>query len=189
MRLPVNWLRDYADLDPATTPTELSDALIRVGLEVERVESGADGLSGPIVVGRVLSAEPEPQKNGKTIRWCSVDTGEAEPHGIVCGAPNVEAGGLVVVALPGAVLPGGFAIAARKTYGHISDGMICSVRELGIGDDHDGILVLPGVIRPDQAPTRWTCSACATPCWTSPSPPTAATASRCAAWPARPRSH
>ena len=143
MRLPVNWLRDYADLDPATTPTELSDALIRVGLEVERVESGADGLSGPIVIGRVLSAEPEPQKNGKTIRWCSVDTGDAEPHGIVCGAPNVEAGGLVVVALPGAALPGGFAIAARKTYGHISDGMICSVRELGIGDDHDGILVLP----------------------------------------------
>ena len=76
MRLPVNWLREYADLDPATTPTELSDALIRVGLEVERVESAADGLSGPIVVGRVLSAEPEPQKNGKTIRWCSVDVGE-----------------------------------------------------------------------------------------------------------------
>ena len=143
MRLPVTWLRDYADLDPATTPTELSDALIRVGLEVERVESGADGLSGPIVVGRVLSAEAEPQKNGKTIRWCSVDVGESEPRGIVCGAPNVEAGGLVVVARPGAVLPGGFAIAARKTYGHLSDGMICSVRELGIGDEHDGILVLP----------------------------------------------
>src|ERR1700712_2127264 len=142
MRLPVNWLREYADLDPATTPGELPDALVRVGLEVERVESAADGLSGPIVIGRVLSAEPEPQKNGKTIRWCLVAVGAGEPRGIVCGAPNGAAGGLVVVALPGAVLPGGFAIAARKTYGHISDGMICSTRELGIGDDHDGILVL-----------------------------------------------
>jgi phenylalanyl-tRNA synthetase beta chain len=149
MRLPVNWLREYADLDPATTPSELSEALVRVGLEVERVESAADGLSGPIVVGRVLSAEPEPQKNGKTIRWCSVDVGADEPRGIVCGAPNVTAGGLVVVALPGAVLPGGFAIAARKTYGHISDGMICSVRELGIGDDHAGILVLPESVLAD----------------------------------------
>ena len=147
MRLPVNWLRDYVDLDPSTTPTELADALIRVGLEVERVESGSDALSGPIVVGRVLSAEPEPQKNGKTIRWCVVDVGEDEPRGVVCGAPNVQAGAVVVVALPGAVLPGG-AIAARRTYGHVSDGMICSVRELGIGDDHAGILVLPA----DSAP-------------------------------------
>src|SRR4029453_11801523 len=87
-------------------------------------------------------AVPEPQKNGKTIEWCQVDVGEAEPRGIVCGAHNFAAGDLVVVALPGSVLPGGFEIGARKTYGHISDGMICSVRELGIGVDHTGILVL-----------------------------------------------
>ena len=90
----------------------------------------------------MLSFADEPQKNGKTIRWCQVDVGEAEPRGIVCGAHNFAEGDLVVVSLPGAVLPGGFAISARKTYGHISDGMICSVRELGIGDDHEGILVL-----------------------------------------------
>ena len=93
--------------------------------------------SAPTCPGRSSSAaccraEPEPQKNGKTIRWCQVDVGEEHdadgnaPRGIVCGAHNFAAGDLVVVALPGAVLPGGFAIAARKTYGHVSDGMICS---------------------------------------------------------------
>ncbi|HZY76700.1 MAG TPA: phenylalanine--tRNA ligase subunit beta [Jatrophihabitantaceae bacterium] len=142
MRAPISWLAEYVDLPDGLAPRELGDALVRVGLEVERVESGADGLSGPIVVGRVLEFAEEPQKNGKTIRWCQVDVGEPEPRGIVCGAHNFAVGDLVVVSLPGAVLPGGFAITARKTYGHVSDGMICSVRELGIGEDHDGILVL-----------------------------------------------
>ena len=83
----------------------------------------------------MLSLEDEPQKNGKTIRWCQVDVGDAngtgEPQGIVCGAHNFAVGDLVVVVLPGAVLPGGFEISARKTYGHVSAGMICSTRELG----------------------------------------------------------
>ncbi len=143
MKAPIGWLAEHADLPTDLDPRALADALIRVGLEVERVESGAEDISGPLVVGRVLSFEDEPQKNGKTIRWCSVDVGEDEPRGIVCGAANFAAGDLVVVSLPGAVLPGGFAISARKTYGHVSDGMICSVRELAIGDDHQGILVLP----------------------------------------------
>ena len=86
----------------------------------------------------------------KPIRFCQVDVGGTarEPRGIVCGARNFAVGDTVVVALPGAVLPGGFAIAARKTYGHVSDGMICSARELGLGDDHAGIMVLP----PSDAP-------------------------------------
>jgi len=139
MLVPLSWLTAVL---PSLTASgrEVADALLRVGLEVERVEVlGIEHLA----VGRVLSFEPEPQKNGKTIRWCSVDVGEAEPRGIVCGAANFAVADLVVVALPGALLPGGFAIGARKTYGHVSDGMICSTRELGIGDDHDGILVLP----------------------------------------------
>src|SRR3954471_15414561 len=90
--------------------------------------------------------DAEPQKNGKTIMWCQVDVGDAngtgEPQGIVCGAHNFGPGDLVVVILPGGVLPGNFEISARKTYGHVSAGMICSSRELGIGDDHDGIIVL-----------------------------------------------
>ncbi|HEY2042085.1 MAG TPA: phenylalanine--tRNA ligase subunit beta [Jatrophihabitans sp.] len=142
MRAPISWLAEHVDLPADLQPRELGDALVRVGLEVERVESGADGISGPLVIGRVLEFVDEPQKNGKTIRWCQVDVGEAEPRGVVCGAHNFAAGDLIVAVLPGATLPGGFAISARKTYGHISDGMICSVRELGIGDDHDGILVL-----------------------------------------------
>lgn len=142
MKAPVSWLAEHVDLPAGITPRELADALIRTGMEVESIESGAEGLSGPLVVGRVLSFTDEPQKNGKTIRWCQVDVGADAPRGIVCGAHNFAAGDLVAVALPGAVLPGGFAISARKTYGHVSDGMICSVRELGIGDEHDGILVL-----------------------------------------------
>ncbi|MEP7180049.1 MAG: phenylalanine--tRNA ligase subunit beta, partial [Pseudonocardiales bacterium] len=129
----MSWVAEHVELPEDLSPRALGDALVRVGLEVERVDSAADGLSGPIVVGRVLSFEDEAQKNGKTIRWCQVDAGGAEPRGIVCGASNFAAGDLVVVALPGAVLAGGFAISARKTYGHVSDGMISSVRELGIG--------------------------------------------------------
>ena len=143
MKAPISWLAEHADLPDDLTPRALGDALLRVGMEIDGIQSGGDALSGPIVVGRVLAFADEPQKNGKTIRWCQVDVGEAEPRGIVCGAHNFAVGDLVVVSLPGAVLPGDFAISARKTYGHISDGMICSVRELGIGDEHDGILVLP----------------------------------------------
>jgi phenylalanyl-tRNA synthetase beta chain len=144
MRVPVRWLAEYADLPEGTAAAEVASALWRVGLEEEGVHGGA--LAGPVVVGRVVDFVEEPQKNGKTIRWCHVDVGEHSAdggaRGIVCGARNFAVDDLVVVALPGAVLPGGFEISARKTYGHISDGMICSARELDLGDDHAGILVL-----------------------------------------------
>ncbi|PZQ88381.1 MAG: phenylalanine--tRNA ligase subunit beta [Leifsonia xyli] len=140
MRVPISWLGEWTDLPEDVTLEHLHAALVKVGLEEEDVHGTP--LVGPIVVGRVLSAEPEPQSNGKTINWCQVDVGEPEPRGIVCGAHNFAAGDKVVVTLPGAVLPGPFAIAARKTYGHVSDGMIASARELGMGDEHDGILRL-----------------------------------------------
>jgi phenylalanyl-tRNA synthetase beta chain len=140
MRVPLSWLREFVALPDEVTPRELGDRLLAAGLEVETVE--AVDVTGPLAVGRVLELAVEEHSNGKSIRWCQVDVGELEPRGIVCGAHNFAVGDLVVAALPGAVLPGGFAISARRTYGHVSDGMICSVRELGIGDEHDGILVL-----------------------------------------------
>lgn len=151
MKAPVSWLAEHADVPEGVTPRALADAMMRVGMEVERVETAADGISGPLVVGRVLDFVEEPQKNGKVVRWCQVDVGDEEPRGIVCGARNFTVGDLVVVALPGAVLPGGFVISARKTYGHVSDGMICSSRELGIGDDHSGILVIADGPTPGSA--------------------------------------
>lgn len=148
MRVPLSWLREYVELPAGVTGREVGEKLVRVGLEVETVDEGGAGLTGPLVVGRVLSYEPEPQKNGKTIRWCSLDIGKDEPQWVVCGASNFEVGDLVVVVLPGAVLPGGFAISARKTYGHVSNGMICSSSELGLGDDGSGGIV---VLQPGEA--------------------------------------
>ncbi len=144
MRVPLSWLREVVDVAPGATGDDVAATLVRVGLEEEGLHGG--DVTGPLVVGRVLSAEAEPQKNGKTIRWCSVEVGEAQPRGIVCGASNIVAGALVVVALPGAVLPGPFPIAARKTYGHVSDGMVASAREVGLGDEHEGIIVLQDLL-------------------------------------------
>ncbi len=147
MKAPVSWIREYADLAADVSTDDLAHRLTALGLKLEQLERPGHDITGPLVIGRVLTMEPEPQKNGKTINWCQVDVGDAngtgEPQGIVCGAHNFEPGDLVVVVLPGGVLPGGFEISARKTYGHVSAGMICSTQELGLGEDHDGILVLP----------------------------------------------
>jgi len=147
MRAPVSWIREYVALPDDLTVEELTWRLTMLGLKLEGVQSPGDAITGPLVIGRVLTIDKEPQKNGKVINWCTVDVGDAngtgEPQGIICGAHNFAVGDLVVVCLPGAVLPGGFEITARKTYGHVSAGMICSARELGLGEDHEGIIVLP----------------------------------------------
>src|SRR6478752_7385349 len=142
MRVPLSWLREYVDVAADASPEDVLAALVTVGFEEEDVHRF--DITGPVVVGQVVSLEGEPQSNGKTINWCQVDVGEANGgvRGIVCGAHNFVAGDKVIVTLPGAVLPGPFPIAARKTYGHVSDGMIASARELGLGDEHNGILVL-----------------------------------------------
>ncbi|WP_055528297.1 phenylalanine--tRNA ligase subunit beta [Streptomyces graminilatus] len=147
MRVPLSWLREYVDLPATQTGRDVQEKLITVGLEVETVEQVGAGLKGPLVVGQVLTIE-ELEGFKKPIRFCTVDVGTAngtgEPQEIVCGARNFAVGDKVVVVLPGAVLPGDFAIAARKTYGHTSHGMICSGDELGMGDDGSGgIIVLP----------------------------------------------
>ncbi|MER7572007.1 phenylalanine--tRNA ligase subunit beta [Streptomyces sp. NPDC126514] len=147
MRVPLSWLREYVDLPATETGRDVQAKLISAGLEVETVEQLGDGLKGPLVVGQVLTIE-ELEGFKKPIRFCTVDVGTAngtgEPQEIVCGARNFQAGDKVVVVLPGAELPGGFAISARKTYGRTSHGMICSSDELGMGDDGTkGIIVLP----------------------------------------------
>ena len=171
MRVPVSWLTEHLDVGEEITPEELAEAFVRIGIEVDELTT-LGPVSGPLVVGRVAEIE-ELTEFKKPVRFCRVDVGELEeddsdsedvdedeedddeagledegPHGIrtrgiICGARNFVEGDLVVVALPGAVLPGDFEIAARKTYGRVSDGMICSAKELGLGDDHTGILVLP----------------------------------------------
>ncbi|MDR4533324.1 phenylalanine--tRNA ligase subunit beta [Glutamicibacter sp. PS] len=156
MRIPLSWLREYAQVPADATAEDVMADLVKVGLEEEDVHRPSDELSGPIVVGQVLSLVKEEASNGKTINWCQVRvvpegaeqtlTGKGiDPsgvQGIVCGAHNFVEGDKVVVTLPGAVLPGNFKISPRKTYGHVSAGMIASSRELGIGEDHDGIMVL-----------------------------------------------
>ncbi|MFJ7943399.1 phenylalanine--tRNA ligase subunit beta [Streptomyces sp. NPDC096354] len=147
MRVPLSWLREYVDLPATETGRDVQAKLVAVGLEVETVEQIGAGLKGPLVVGQVLTIE-ELEGFKKPIRFCTVDVGSAngtgEPQEIVCGARNFAVGDKVVVVLPGAVLPGDFAIAARKTYGRTSHGMICSTDELGMGDDGThGIIVLP----------------------------------------------
>ncbi len=151
MLAPVSWIREHVDLPADVSTDDLARRLTALGLKLEAIERAGEEISGPLVLGRVLTMDPEPQKNGKTINWCTVDVADAnetgEPQGIVCGAHNFAVGDLVVVVLPGGVLPGGFAISARKTYGHVSAGMICSAAELGLPADAlgsaDGIIVLP----------------------------------------------
>ncbi len=143
MRAVYSWLCELVPgLPDAGTCAE---ALTQASLKVEGIEwlgAGDSAIAG-VIVGEVVTIE-ELAGFKKPIRFVEVRVQEGAPtRGIVCGATNFAAGDRVPVALPGVVLPGGFAIGARETYGRISDGMICSARELGLGDDHHGIMVLP----------------------------------------------
>ncbi len=139
MRVPMSWLRSFVP-DLTAPVSEVAIALIRAGLEVEQVLRYGDDVTG-VVVGRVLDMEML-EGFKKPIRFCHVDVG-TRVHEVVCGATNFGPGDLVPFALPGASLPGGFAIATRQTYGRTSDGMICSEAELGLAESSPGILVLP----------------------------------------------
>jgi len=144
MRVPYSWLREVVNAGAPgwdVAPADLAQTLVRIGHEVEEVQT-LGPVDGPLTVARVTDIE-ELTGLKKPIRACLVDVGTDEQREIVCGATNFEVGDLVVAALPGTTLPGGFAITARKTYGRNSDGMICSAAELNLGVGHSGILVLP----------------------------------------------
>lgn len=142
MRAPRSWIAEYVDLNEKFSDQEIADALVRVGFEVEEVITQGNDLKGPLVVGLVLAIE-ELKEHKKPIRYVELDCGEGQSRFVICGAQNFVVGDLIVASLPGAILPGGFVISARETYGRTSNGMICSARELGLGEDHSGIIVLP----------------------------------------------
>ena len=140
MRAPLSWIKDFVDLPSSLTADDIGKGLVRVGFEVEDViYQGAD-VKGPLVFGEVLSIE-EITEFKKPIRYVGLDCGEKQTRFVICGATNFVVGDMVLVALPGSVLPGNFEIAARETYGKTSNGMICSAKELGLSDDHAGIMV------------------------------------------------
>ncbi len=144
MRVPVSWLRELCD--PPLSTSELAERLVMTGTEVKRVESA--GVTDPsgFVVGRVISAERHPDAD--RLRVCLVDDGSGRPRTIVCGAPNVAEGQTVAIALPGAVMPGGEALREARLRGVLSSGMILAEDEVGLGDDHAGIIVLPAGLTP-----------------------------------------
>jgi phenylalanyl-tRNA synthetase beta chain len=139
MRVPLSWLREYAPLADSVPAAEVARELTAAGLEVESVEAVGHDIRG-VVVGEVLGIE-ELTGFKKPIRYCRVSTGD-QTREVICGAVNFAVGDRVPFAPPGSVLPGGFEIGAKKAYGRTSEGMICSARELAIGEDHSGILVL-----------------------------------------------
>jgi phenylalanyl-tRNA synthetase beta chain len=145
MRLPLSWLLEYAAAevrpDDEAAVQDMAARLTACGLEIESVEHVGHDISG-VLVAEVLDIEELTGFN-KSIRYCHVSAGDGQDRHVICGATNFAAGDRVPLAVPGAVLPGGFEIGARKTYGRVSEGMICSAAELAIGDDHTGIIVLP----------------------------------------------
>ncbi|PLS76548.1 MAG: phenylalanine--tRNA ligase subunit beta [Actinobacteria bacterium] len=143
MRVPLSWLRDFAPFEG--DPVALGETFDDLGMVVEGLERVGDGLDG-VVVARVLDVRPHPKAD--RVRLTEVDAGDGQPRQVVCGAPNVAPGQLVALATIGALLPGDFEISRRKVRGEWSEGMICSARELGLGEDAEGIMVLPDGLGP-----------------------------------------
>ncbi len=139
MKLSLKWLRDYVALP--TSPAELADLLTFAGVEVEDIHTRGASIEN-VVVAQVLDSKQHP--NADRLSVCHVDDGSGQaPRQIVCGAKNYQVGDKVPLALPGAVLPGDFKIKAGKLRGEASEGMMCSAKELGLGDDQSGLLILP----------------------------------------------
>ncbi|MGI8775910.1 MAG: phenylalanine--tRNA ligase subunit beta [Acidimicrobiales bacterium] len=140
MRAPLSWLREFAPIEG--DPADLAAALSQLGLVVEGVQRVGEGLDH-VVVARVLATAPHP--NADRVQLVDVDPGDGSTLRVVCGAYNFGPDDLVPLARPGTTLPGDFEIGRRKVRGQWSDGMLCSGAELGLSDDHAGILVLaPG---------------------------------------------
>ena len=139
MKFTLSWLKDH--LDTEASLDAIAESLTRIGLEVEGIEDKAAALR-PYVIARVISAEQHP--NADRLRVCQVDAGDGQPLQVVCGAPNARAGMLSVFAPPGTYVPGkAITLSVGTIRGVESRGMLCSGAELGLGDDHDGILDLP----------------------------------------------
>jgi phenylalanyl-tRNA synthetase beta chain len=147
MRVPVRWLKSYCD--PGLGAEEIAERLTAAGLELDTLHRVGVGELDEFVVGRVLKAEQHPDADRLSV--CVVDDGSGQPRTIVCGAPNVAAGQTVAVARPGAVMPDGTVLGEAKLRGVKSSGMILAEDELGIGEDHAGIIVLNGEGEPGQA--------------------------------------
>jgi phenylalanyl-tRNA synthetase beta chain len=139
MRAPLSWLKEFVEIPKSLSADDIAQGLVRVGFEVEEIIEQGKDVQGSLVFAEVLSIE-EITEFKKPIRYVGLDCGEKQTRFVICGATNFDVGDIVVVALPGAVLPGDFQIAARETYGKTSNGMICSSKELGLSDDHTGIM-------------------------------------------------
>ncbi|MEA2405356.1 MAG: phenylalanyl-tRNA synthetase beta chain, partial [Thermoleophilaceae bacterium] len=144
MRAPIAWLREYCD--PPLTAQEVGERLNDSGTELEHIDHVGVVAADHFVIGRVLSAEQHPDAD--RLRVCEVDDGSGSPRTIVCGAPNVAGGQTVAVALPGAVMPDGTALGEAKLRGIKSSGMILAEDEVGVGEDHGGIMVLADDLAP-----------------------------------------
>ena len=143
MKFPLSWLKELVDFED--TLEGLSDKLTFAGLEVEQIETIGGTFNG-VVVGEIMAVEPHP--NADKLRLCTVEYGAEETMRVVCGAPNVAVGGKHPFAPVGTTLPGGFTLKKAKIRGEVSMGMLCAKDELGLGEDHSGLLVLDANLAP-----------------------------------------